>query len=76
MTERTASSSESWAIVNGERRTVPDGATLLDLVLSLGLEPERLALELDREIVKRDRWGTTVVWAGSVVEIVQFVGGG
>ncbi len=68
--------SESWAMVNGERRPVPAGATLVDLVVSLGLEPERVAVELDREIVKRDRWAATSVVAGAVVEIVQFVGGG
>ena len=68
--------SESWALVNGERRTVPSGVTLMDLVLSLGLEPDRLAVELDREIVKRERWPATSVPSGAMLEIVQFVGGG
>ena len=71
-----AGGSESWAMVNGERRMVPTGTTLLDLVRSLGLEPDRLAVELNREIVKRERWPATSVATGAVLEIVQFVGGG
>jgi thiamine biosynthesis protein ThiS len=67
---------EVGIVVNGERRSVRTGATLLDLVGSLGLEPERVAVELDRQIVKRDRWGETAVEPGAQVEIVQFVGGG
>jgi thiamine biosynthesis protein ThiS len=52
------------------------GATLLDVVRSLGLEPERVAVELNRTIVKRDLWTSTLVDAGAEIEIVQFVGGG
>jgi thiamine biosynthesis protein ThiS len=62
--------------INGERRAVEPGATLLDVVRLLGLEPERLAVELDREIVKRDRWAETKVDGAAEIEIVQFVGGG
>jgi thiamine biosynthesis protein ThiS len=62
--------------INGERRAVEPGATLLDVVRSLGLEPERVAVELDREIVKRERWGETKVAGAAEIEIVQFVGGG
>ena len=62
--------------INGERRAVEPGATLLDVVRSLGLEPERVAVELDREIVKRERWTETKVAGAAEIEIVQFVGGG
>ncbi len=47
-----------------------------DLVRALDLDPERLAIELDRRIVKRAQWTTTVLPAGAHLEIVQFVGGG
>ena len=40
------------------------------------LDPERLAIELDRRIVKRAQWNNTVLPAGAILEIVQFVGGG
>jgi thiamine biosynthesis protein ThiS len=46
------------------------------VVRSLGLEPERVAIELDREIVKREKWGETRVGGAREIEIVQFVGGG
>jgi thiamine biosynthesis protein ThiS len=62
--------------INGERRAVEPGATLLDVVRSLGLEPERVAVELNREIVKRERWAETKVAGATEIEIVQFVGGG
>ena len=62
--------------INGERRAVEPGATLLDVVRSLGLEPERVAVELDREIVRREQWAETKVGGAAEIEIVQFVGGG
>ena len=62
--------------VNGELREVAAGATLADVVAQLGLPPERLAIELNRVIVKRELWGSTTVNAGAEIEIVQFVGGG
>ncbi len=52
------------------------GATLDDVLRQLGLEAERVAIELDRAIVKRDFWHATTVADGAEIEIVQFVGGG
>ncbi len=63
-------------VVNGEERAVPAGLSLLDLIQSLNLEPSRVAVELNREIVRREAWTTTVVAGGARLEIVQFVGGG
>jgi thiamine biosynthesis protein ThiS len=63
-------------IVNGEARAARAGDTISDLVRALDLDPERLAIELDRRIVKRAEWATTVLPAGAQIEIVQFVGGG
>jgi sulfur carrier protein len=62
--------------LNGERHSVPEGLTVLGLLESLGLNPERVAVELDREIVRRPEWPHRVLGAGARVEIVQFVGGG
>jgi thiamine biosynthesis protein ThiS len=62
--------------INGEQRAVDGDATLIEVVRSLGLEPERVAIELDREIVKREKWGETRVGGAREIEIVQFVGGG
>jgi sulfur carrier protein len=63
-------------IVNGEGRTVTDGMTVLDLLQALEIEPERVAIELDRSIVKKTNWNTTRLQEGSKLEVVQFVGGG
>jgi len=62
--------------VNGEPRTVPAGTTVLGLVETLGLDPSRLAIELDLAILKKDLWSSTTLHDGASLEIVQFVGGG
>ena len=63
-------------VVNGERRLVPSGLTLEGLLGWLDVDPARVAVELNREIVRRPAWDATAVSQGSELEIVQFVGGG
>jgi thiamine biosynthesis protein ThiS len=63
-------------LVNGAERVIREGETLAELIAELNLDPERLAVELDRRIVKRAEWGATVLVRGAQIEIVQFVGGG
>jgi thiamine biosynthesis protein ThiS len=63
-------------VVNGLERLVRAGETLSGLVSELGLDPARVAIELDRRIVKRPEWETVELAQGARVEIVQFVGGG
>jgi sulfur carrier protein len=67
---------ENQVTVNGEVRTFPPETTLLDMVRALQLEPDRVAIELNRAIVKREFWSATMVAGGADIEIVQFVGGG
>jgi thiamine biosynthesis protein ThiS len=62
--------------LNGEHRSFPPQTTLLDVVRALNLDPQRVAIELNRTIVKRDKWLETTIAAGAEIEIVQFVGGG
>ena len=69
-------STENKVTLNGELRNFPPQTTLLDVVRSLNLEPERVAIELNRTIVKRELWPGTIVGSGAEIEIVQFVGGG
>ncbi len=61
--------------INGKAQTV-SAETLGALVESLGMKPDRVAIELNREIIARDRWGQTVLSDGDSLEIVHFVGGG
>ena len=63
-------------VVNGERRTVPSGQNLVEILAYLGLEADRVAIELNRAIVRKSAWSTTVVTDGASLEVVQFVGGG
>ena len=63
-------------VVNGESRAIPAGQSILELLHRLQLDPARVAVELDRRIVKQPRWAETVLEPGAQVEIVQFVGGG
>jgi sulfur carrier protein len=63
-------------IVNGEYCEVGSGETVSGLLKSLKIEPERVAVELDRRIVKRAEWAETLLRDGAQLEIVQFVGGG
>ena len=63
-------------VINGESQSIQEGRTILALLEQLHLDPSRVAVELDRRIIKQPRWGETTVNAGAQIEIVQFVGGG
>jgi thiamine biosynthesis protein ThiS len=62
--------------INGESRDVAASITLAELVLHLALAPERLAIELNKEVVRRADWQQTNIREGDRIEIVHFVGGG
>jgi thiamine biosynthesis protein ThiS len=62
--------------LNGEQRDFPDGLTLAALVQHLGMKPDRIAVELNLEIVPRTSWQATQLNDGDKLEIVHFVGGG
>ena len=63
-------------VINGEERDFPAITTLASLVEQLGLKSDRLAIELNRDIVSRTDWSTTELKEGDRLEIVHFVGGG
>jgi len=62
--------------VNGQHRRVPKGMTIADLALDLGLEPTRVAVERNMEIVPRSTLADVAIEDGDDYEIVTFVGGG
>jgi thiamine biosynthesis protein ThiS len=67
--------------INGEERvfspaTGPGSFSLATLIESLSMKPDRVAVELNRDIVPRDRWAQTHLKDGDRLEIVHFVGGG
>ena len=61
--------------VNGEHREIEAG-TILNLVETLGLNPKKVAVERNLEIVPRSLHGETPLSDGDRIEIVQLVGGG
>lgn len=62
--------------INGEPRDFPDGLTLAALIAQLGMKADRVAVELNLEIVPRGNWEATQLKDGDKLEIVHFVGGG
>jgi len=63
-------------VVNGQLQAVPEGQNLMGLLAGLGVDPARVAIELNRLIIRREDWDQTEVGEGATLEIVQFVGGG
>jgi thiamine biosynthesis protein ThiS len=62
--------------VNDEPHTLDAGASVADLVQTLGLGPRRIAVEVNRTLVPRATYAGTPLRDGDQVEIVHFVGGG
>ncbi len=62
--------------VNGEKREVPDGITVIGLLENLAIQHQRVAVELNEMIVKKDRYAETMIKEGDFVEVVAFMGGG
>lgn len=63
-------------IINGESQEIPDGLSVAALLGHLGMKPERVAIERNRDILPRARWAETPVQPRDSFEIVQLVGGG
>ncbi len=63
-------------VINGEEKELAGVSTLASLVEQLGLKADRLAIELNRDIVPRGKWSDTALKEGDRLELVHFVGGG
>lgn len=63
-------------LVNGEARQVPSHLSVASLLEWLKLPSERVAVELNKSIIRKRDWPQTPISNGSQVEIVEFVGGG
>ncbi|MCK5941343.1 MAG: sulfur carrier protein ThiS [Planctomycetes bacterium] len=62
--------------VNGEPRAVPAGSTVADLIAALGFQPQQVAVERNKLIVRRADHAGTVLQPGDRLEVVTFFGGG
>ena len=63
-------------IINGEEKSLENVSSVSSLLGILDLKADRVAIELNREIVARSVWESTSLKEGDRLEIVQFVGGG
>jgi len=62
--------------VNGEPRDLPESITVAELVGQLGLSQRRIAVEVNRDILPRERYAAHSLSDGDAIEIVHFIGGG
>jgi sulfur carrier protein len=62
--------------VNGEPKHLPDGHTVADLVVDLGLGGRAVAVEVNRNVVPKRLHASTTLNEGDAIEIVTLVGGG
>ena len=62
--------------LNGDKRTVVNGTTIAALLTHFDLTPQRVAVELNRRLVRRAGFDQTILKTGDEVEIVTLVGGG
>ena len=62
--------------INGGEKTFDGPPSLARLIEQLGLKGDRVAVELNREIVPRGQWAETQLKDGDRLEVVHFVGGG
>ena len=62
--------------VNGESRELSGTPSLSELITQLDLPVARIAVELNREVVRRSEWSDTMLKDEDRIEVVQFVGGG
>ena len=62
--------------VNGEGRTASAGETIADLLRELDIRPDRVAVEVNTEILDRQEFDRRGLREGDRVEIISFIGGG
>ena len=63
-------------VINGEERGFSELSDLASLVIALGLDPRKVAVERNLEIVPRSIYAQTALADGDRIEIVHFIGGG
>ena len=73
---QTSETETIQVVLNGEPRNVPTGFTIQTLLEWLQMDASRVAVELNREIVRQPDWAAAEVRDGAHIEVVWFVGGG
>jgi thiamine biosynthesis protein ThiS len=72
----TSSGTSIQLLVNGELHTILSGSTVAGLLHQLDIRSDRVAVEVNLQIVERDGFETCTLQEGDRVEIISFIGGG
>ena len=62
--------------INGKKTDIENGATIEKLLVSLGIRPEGIAVEINKEIVPRTTHALTIIKENDTIEIIRMAGGG
>ncbi len=62
--------------LNGESKDIPDGLNLAQLLEHFDLPSQRVAVELNKSVVRRAEWSAVTVADSDTIEVIHFVGGG
>jgi len=63
-------------IVNGKQMNFKAGITASEMLVELGMDPEKVVVEVNLEIINKEQFLSKVLESESKVEIIRFVGGG
>jgi thiamine biosynthesis protein ThiS len=63
-------------MINGEMRELSESATIVEMLENLALPAERIAIELNREVIRKKDWANVKLNDADKIEIIHFVGGG
>ena len=63
-------------LINGESKEISDKFNLSELLKHFSLPQERIAIELNKEVVRKKDWENTKIFDGDKLEVIHFVGGG
>jgi thiamine biosynthesis protein ThiS len=72
----TAETKTIQVVLNGEPKRIPQGFHVVALLEFLAIDPARVAVELNRSIVRKQEWTAARIEDGAEIEVVWFVGGG
>jgi sulfur carrier protein len=63
-------------LINGANRELPEGITISQMIEHLSLPPRRMAIEVNKQVIRKQDWESTKLDERDAIEIVHFVGGG
>jgi sulfur carrier protein len=63
-------------VINGKYASLNETQTILDLLISYELSSDKVVIELNKEIIPKEEYGTIILKEEDTIEVVSFVGGG